>query len=103
MISKNAFVVLVEKPTKKKLKKSKNILSLSVETSIYVHIQNAVSALDIWQTLQRLYEDKGLSRKIGLLRSLISIRLEESANMQEYVDNIVNIVHLTNFRVLVLQ
>ena len=73
-----------------KLKKAKNVLSLSVDQSIYVHIQNAKSALEIWNTFKRLYEDKGLSRKIGLLRHLISIRLEQCENMQEYVDEIVN-------------
>lgn len=74
----------------KKLKKAKNILSLAVETQIFVHIQNSTTALEIWNTLKRLYEDKGLSRKIGLLRTLISIRLDECDGMQEYVNQIVN-------------
>lgn len=74
----------------KKLKKTKNLISLSVDASIFVHIQNATTAAEIWTTFQRLYEDKGLSRKIGLLRSLISARLEECNGMQEYVDQIVN-------------
>lgn len=74
----------------KKLKKAKNILSLSVDPPIYVHIQNADSAYKIWTTLQRLYEEKGLSRKIGLLRNLISTRLDKMNGMQEYVDEIVN-------------
>lgn len=74
----------------KKLKKAKNLLSLSVESSIYVHIQNSTSALEIWSTLKRLYEDKGLTRKIGLLRQLISVRLDDCSEMQEYVDQIVN-------------
>lgn len=74
----------------KKLKKSKNLLALSVDSSIFVHIQNAATAAEIWATFKRLYEDKGLSRKIGLLRSLISARLEECNGMQEYVDLIVN-------------
>lgn len=74
----------------KKLKKAKNVLSLCVDSSIFVHIQSAESANEIWQTFQRLYEDKGLTRKIGLLRALISVRLDECSGMQEYVDQIVN-------------
>lgn len=73
-----------------KLKKAKNILSLSVDQTIFVHIQNCKSPLEIWNTLKRMYEDKGLARKIGLLRNLISIRLESCTNMQDYVDKIVS-------------
>lgn len=72
-----------------KLAKCKAIMSLSVETHIYVHIQACASAFEVWQTLQRLYEDKGLTRKIALLRSLISTRLEDCDGMQQYVDQIV--------------
>lgn len=68
---------------------SKALISLSVEPHIYVHILSATSAYAVWTTLQGLYEDKGLSRKIGLLRNLISTRLESSDNMQSYVDSIV--------------
>lgn len=74
----------------KKQKKAKNVLSLSVDCSIFVHIQSATTALEIWKTLHRLYDDKGLSRKIGLLRSLISIRLEDSSSMQDYVDQVMS-------------
>lgn len=72
-----------------KLRSSKAILSLGVQTSIYGHIQNCNSALEIWKTLKGLYEDNGLSRKIGLLRNLISTRLENSSSMQQYIDEIV--------------
>lgn len=37
-----------------------------------------------------IYEDKGLLRKIGLLRSLISVRLEKMNSMQAYVNEIVS-------------
>lgn len=72
-----------------KLSASKAMLSLGVEPHIYVHIQGCSTAFEIWTTLKGLYEDKGLSRKIGLLRNLISTRLENSVSMQQYVDDIV--------------
>lgn len=36
----------------------KAALSLSVETSLYVHIQNCRDALSVWQTLKNLFEDR---------------------------------------------
>lgn len=73
-----------------KLNNCRAYLSLAVETCIYVHIESCTTGFEIWIALQRLYEDKGLSRKIGLLRLLISTRLEDCQDMQEYVDNIVS-------------
>lgn len=71
-----------------KLNQSKACLALSVETSLFVHIRDCESALKIWKRFQQLYEDRGLLRKIGLLRTLISLRLDESDGMQQYIDNI---------------
>lgn len=37
-----------------KMKNSKAILALSVETSIFVHIERCQTALEIWSTLKRI-------------------------------------------------
>lgn len=66
----------------------KAILCLSVDKHIYVHIQGQNTPKKIWTALKDLFEDKGLSRKIGLLRNLISTRLETSESMQSYIDNV---------------
>lgn len=71
-----------------KLAKAKGLLALSVEPSVYAHITSATSALEIWNILKNLYEDRGLSRRITLLRELISIRLEDSDNMNDYIGKI---------------
>ncbi|XP_036340351.1 uncharacterized protein LOC118749659 [Rhagoletis pomonella] len=71
-----------------KLTNCKALLALSVAPSLYVHISRCETALEIWQKLKNLYEDKGLTRKIGLLRGLISCRLEDCENMQSYIDRI---------------
>ena len=71
-----------------KIANCKALIVLSVDTSIYVHIQNCITASDIWKALKRLYDDKGLSRKIGLLRNLISARLDNCDSMQAYVEHI---------------
>lgn len=72
-----------------KLKEAKARLALSVDESIFVYIRKATSALEIWTTLQQLYEDKGLLRKVGLLRTLTSVRLENVKSM--HVTEIVTI------------
>lgn len=71
-----------------KLAKSKALISFRVDTHIYAHIQSAKSALEIWNILKSLYEDRELSRRVTLLRELISIRLEDSENMNDYVEKI---------------
>lgn len=73
-----------------KLGKAKAIIALSVEQSIYVHISKCNDALTMWKTLQKLYEDNGLSRKIGLLRNLIQCRLEDCDDMQDFIDKIMS-------------
>lgn len=78
----------VTEENQKKLTACKALLSLSVEKMIYPHIENCENALEIWSTLKRLYEDTGLSRKISLLRNLISIRLDNCEGMQQYIDQI---------------
>lgn len=53
------------------------MIALAIEQGIYVYINECKDALEVWKTLQKLYEDTGLTRKIGLLRSLIQeCRLE---------------------------
>lgn len=74
-----------------KIAKAKAILSLSVDESIYAHIKKCTTALDTWECLHKMYEEKSLSRKITLLRSLIQIRLDDCDGMQNYVDRIIAI------------
>lgn len=71
-----------------KLSSAKSIIALSVEPDLYVHIRGCKSALAIWKTFQNLFEDRGLLRKIGLLRALISVRLENCDSMQKYINEI---------------
>ncbi|GJQ79426.1 hypothetical protein Trydic_g16285 [Trypoxylus dichotomus] len=80
--------VAAEKDTKK-LTQVKARLALSVDKSVYVHIRSCVSAIEMWNTLKNLYEDRGLMRKIGLLRNLISVRLEKTNCMKTYVEEII--------------
>lgn len=71
-----------------KLNKAKGFLVVGVDSQLYVHIRQYKSAFDMWNKLKSMYEDRGLVRKIGLLRNLISMRLDSSDSMQTYIDQI---------------
>lgn len=63
------------------------MIVMTIETKIYIHVDKCNDSLSMWETLCKLYEDTGLSRKIGLLRTLIQCRLDESSDMQAYIDS----------------
>lgn len=54
--------------------KAKARIVLSIDPSLYVHVKEAKTAKEVWDRLKQLYEDTGFSRKISLLRHLISVR-----------------------------
>lgn len=62
---------------------------LSIDCSLFVHIKEAKTTKDLWLKLQRLFDDKGFTRKISLLRNLISIRLENCDSMEAYVTSLI--------------
>lgn len=69
--------------------KAKAKLILTLDTSLYVHVKEAKSAKEIWDILSKLYADKGFTRKISLLRTLISLRLDSCDSMQSYVNQVI--------------
>jgi hypothetical protein len=69
--------------------KTKAKLILTIDPSIYVHIRSVKTTKELWTTLKTLFDDSGFTRKISLLRNLISIRLENCTSMESYVTQIV--------------
>ncbi|KAG5885261.1 hypothetical protein JTB14_025958 [Gonioctena quinquepunctata] len=69
--------------------KAKAKVVLSLNPSLYVHVKEATTAKEVWDTLKDLYENKGFTRKISLLRNLISLRLENCSSMAEYVNQVI--------------
>lgn len=64
-------------------------LILTIDPSLYVHIKSAATTKELWQKLQQMFDDSGFSRRIMLLRNLISIRLETSDSMTSYITQII--------------
>lgn len=71
-----------------KMRKAKARIELSVAPSVYVHVENSKTAAETWQKLKDMYQDRGLSRRISLLRKLVTIRLENCDSMNEYISQI---------------
>lgn len=61
-----------------------------------MHIESAEKARDIWTKLAAMYADTGVSRRITLLRRLISARLEDFNGMELYVNYIIDTAHKLN-------
>lgn len=81
----------VEEKNAEKLSQCKTLLALSVEKRIFVHIRQCQSALEIWQTLKKLFEDDGMTRSTTLLQTLIGTKLEDCESMHLYVDKIIDL------------
>lgn len=85
-----------------KINKAKAKLVLTLDPSLFVHVKEARTATEIWTILKGLYDDTGFTRKIGLLRTLISLRLESSDSMESYVNHVIETaqkLRRTGFRI----
>lgn len=81
---------------KAKESKAKTSLILSIDPSIYVHIQEAKTAKAVWETLKSIFDDSGLCRKVSLLRLMITTSLDNCKSMEEYVNTIIGTAHKLN-------
>lgn len=69
--------------------KMKAKLILTIDPSLYVHIRDVKTTHDLWEKLRSLFDDSGFTRRISLLRNLISIRLENCSSMTSYVTQVI--------------
>ena len=60
---------------KRKNSKDRSRILQMVDEEIYSHVQNYTSAKLGWDTLAKIYDDRGLSRPFRLLRRLITTSL----------------------------
>lgn len=73
--------------------KAKTKIILLVDPVNYVHIQEAKTAKEVWKNLEKAFDDKGLTRRVGLLRDLITTTLESCQNIEEYVNKVMSTAH----------
>jgi len=64
-------------------------ITLMIEPTNFSHIASAATAKDAWNGLLKAYEDKGITRKVELLRQLVNIKMVDYENIQEYVNELI--------------
>ncbi|KAG5870789.1 hypothetical protein JTB14_009947 [Gonioctena quinquepunctata] len=69
--------------------KAKAKIISTIDPSLYIHVKEAETTKELWEKLKSLFDDSGYTRKIALLRMLISTRLDNCDSMQSYVNQIV--------------
>lgn len=77
----------------KKIKRACAKIALSVDKINYVHVENTTTAKEARDNLKAAFEDTGLTRKVGLLRTLVTTRLESSSSVEEYINTIITTAH----------
>lgn len=73
-----------------KIAQAKSKLVLSIDSSLFIHIESATTAKELWDKLAKLYADTAFSRRITLLRRLISSRRDDFEDMQLYVNSVID-------------
>lgn len=68
----------------KKMTKARARSVLAVDGQNYRHIQNAKILRQAWENLENVFEDKKLIRKIDLLQTLTSTKLQDCNFIEEY-------------------
>lgn len=86
-------VVMITPEDKKADTKVKSKLILLIEPMLYVHIQEAKTAKQVWDNLAKAFADSGLTRKVSLLKDLINTTLDSSSSVEEYVTKIMSSAH----------
>lgn len=71
-------------------RKARSKMTLAIDTKLYVHIRSSTTAAAMWVALKEVFEDRGLNRKISLLRRLVNTKLTEFESMAEYINQIID-------------
>lgn len=78
-------------PDDKTQRKALARICLLVHPSVLTHIRTAKTAYEAWDSLERAYEGKGLTRRLGLLRTLFALKLAAFDDMQSYLNKITDV------------
>jgi hypothetical protein len=68
--------------------KAKSKIILMIETTNYIHVQNVTTAKEVWEKLKTTFHDSGLTRKVNLIRNMITTKLENCDSIESYVNQI---------------
>lgn len=77
----------------RKDRKARAKIILLLDPVNYVHVKDAKTAREVWAKLEAAFEDTGLTRRVGLLRKLITTTLAACGSIDTYVTQIVSTAH----------
>lgn len=66
-------------------------MTLLLEPTLYSYIEEIVEAKDAWDSLLKIFEDKGAARKATLLKQWISLKSNDCSSIYEYVNKSVSL------------
>lgn len=67
-------------------------ICLAVKSSCLQYVRNATTARDAWASLSRVFEDKGIYRRVVLLRKLHHSQYNDFENMGAYIEGLMTLV-----------
>lgn len=73
--------------------KARTKIILLVDPINYIHIQEARTSEQVWNNLRKAFDDSGLTRKVGLLRELITTDLESCGSVENYINKVITCAH----------
>lgn len=79
-----------------KLIQCKAILVLNIDSKLYKYVRSCDTALEVWTSLKNKYEETGTCRRITLLQSLVSCKLENYDSVAEFTSDIVELSQKLN-------
>ncbi|XP_063368169.1 uncharacterized protein LOC134656539 [Cydia amplana] len=68
-------------------------LCLGLKPGLYQYVRDAKSAKDAWKKLSDVFEDRGLYRRVLLLRQLHRIEFSHFSSMSSYIEKVMSLVH----------
>ncbi len=77
----------------KKDLKAKSKIILLIHPGNFHHVQHCESAKDVWKALTSAFQDSGLMRKVGLIHTLTSTKLQNCSSMEEFFNKIMTATH----------
>lgn len=75
----------------KKDQRARAKICLSVEPHALIYVRNATTAKGAWDNLKNAFENKGLTRRLSLLRSLFGVKLDHYKTIQAYITEIMSL------------
>lgn len=63
-------------------------LNLLLEENIYTYIADTTTAKAAWEALEKAFQDSGVCRKVGLLKQLVELKMEDCDSTEDYVSKI---------------